>query len=394
VVQRGGESPHGIFPILLLIIQQIRMIDRKTRSDNGEPQPLNCEKPIESHPNPGPLHRQLLSPLLTFQTSMTTFSKGPLQQFIKGTSYDTHRDQLHQPQASTSSSSSSFRQQSSTTTGEDEFGSFASQPIDYTYSYQPLLDGRSYRGRDQLAEQETSRGESQDGAEINALLGGGSSLHDEVDGDWESELFATHQKNHEQDSTLPLDPLLPSQSPHDLKGKGREMHQAGDLSPTSANLLSSLSSLDLSTLAYLRNILSLPPDQAIQRYFETTESYTEDVWGVTSKIPKEVKEVFENSQGKAEEENGREKAVRRLGMLMKQLRLDDTVASSLAIPTSIGAVNVGERMRERGLEGERIESKSQAELDREEWAREWAEYPIAAAHVRSPPKEHFKVSRY
>jgi len=172
------------------------------------------------------------------------------------------------------------------------------------------------------------------------------------------------------------------------------MHQAGDLSPTSANLLSSLSSLDLSTLAYLRNILSLPPDQAIQRYFETTESYTEDVWGVTSKIPKEVKEVFENSQGKAEEENGREKAVRRLGMLMKQLRLDDTVASSLAIPTSTGAVNVGERMRERGSEGERIESKSQAELDREEWAREWAEYPIAAAHVRSPPKEHFKVSRY
>jgi len=381
---------------LLLLIQQIRMIDRKTRSDNGEPQPLNCETNRIASKSWSISTDNSFLLCLAFKASMTTFSKGPLQQFIKGTSYDTHRDQLHQPQASTStsSSSSSFRQQSSTTTGENEFGSFASQPIYYTYSYQPLLDGRSYRGRDQLAEQETSRGESQDGAEINALLGGGSSLHDEVDGDWESELFATHQKNHEQDSTLPLDPLLPSQSPHDLKGKGKEMHQAGDLSPTSANLLSSLSSLDLSTLAYLRNILSLPPDQAIQRYFETTESYTEDVWGVTSKIPKEVKEVFENSQGKAEEENGREKAVRRLGMLMKQLRLDDTVASSLAIPTSTGAVNVGERMRERGSEGERIESKSQAELDREEWAREWAEYPIAAAHVRSPPKEHFKVSRY
>ena len=326
---------------------------------------------------------------------MTTFSKGPLQQFIKGTSYDTHRDQLHQPQASTSSSSS-FRQQSSSTstsTAEDEFGTFSSQPIDYTYSYQPLLDGRSYVGRESLAEEGSMRGESQDGAEINALLGGSTSLHDQVDGEWESELLASHQKNHEQDSLLPLDPILPSQQhTHDLKGKGKETHQRGDLSPPSANLLSSLSSLDLSTLAYLRNILSLPPDQAIQRYFETTESYTEDVWGVTKRLPREVKEVFEDAKGMREEENGREKAVRRLGMLIKQLKLDDPTAKTM-IAGSTREMTVGRGARERGLEGERIESKSQAELDREEWAKEWAEYPIAAAHVRSPPKEHFKVSR-
>ena len=372
-----------------MIVQQFLSGDRPDHPFRRALSPESTAKPHFSPPSSPPRAPAALL------RSMTTFSKGPLQQFVKGTPYDTHRDQLHQPQASTSSSSS-FRQQSSSTstsTAEDEFGSFSSQPIDYTYSYQPLLDGRSYVGRESLAEEGLTRGESQDGAEINALLGGSTSLHDQVDGEWESELFASHQKNHEQDSLLPLDPLLPSQQPaHDFKGKGKETHQSGDLSPTSTNLLSSLSSLDLSTLAYLRNILSLPPDQAIQRYFETTESYTEDVWGVTKRLPREVKEVFEGAKGMREEENGREKAVRRLGMLIKQLKLDDPTAKTM-IAGSTREMTVGRGARERGLEGERIESKSQAELDREEWAKEWAEYPIAAAHVRSPPKEHFKVSR-
>jgi len=237
----------------------------------------------------------------------------------------------------------------------------------------------------ELPEDSSWRGSAQDGLEIQSLLGQ-SSIVEGVDEDWEQELLAIQRKNHSVESTLPRDPLLSSSTSF---SRSQAQHLPGDLSPTSSELLSSLSSLDLSSLAYLKTLLSLPPEQAVQRYFDSTESnYTEDVWG----LPKEVKEVFERAKegtGK-EEENGKEKAVRRLGMLMKHLQLDGTASVvSEAVRDLKGKGRANEREELEAKEA----GKDPADLAREEWAKEWEEYPLAASHVRSPPRSYFEVRR-
>ncbi|GAA5883249.1 hypothetical protein JCM16303_007328 [Sporobolomyces ruberrimus] len=324
------------------------------------------------------------------------FSKGPIQQFIRGTSSTAHRDQLasEPPQASTSSS---FRQAAAASTVEDDFGSFLTDSSSSHIKERPYESSwNAARTRNEVAERggdQEWRGTKQDGFEIQELLGSDTTL-DDTEGDWERELLESQRRNHFVDSSLPLDPLLPSSSTSrlpDLEHSNLPQHLSGDLSPTSASLLSSLSSLDLSTLAYLRTLLSLPPEQAIQRYFDsTTSSYTEDVWG----LPRDVKEVFEKGRGadgNVEDENGREKAVRRLGMLMKHLQLADT--SSTPPPGQaifpIGATKGKGKASELG----NVEAvPDAADLARDQWAKDWEEYPLAASHVRSPPKSYFVKS--
>ncbi|GAA5955025.1 hypothetical protein JCM3765_003164 [Sporobolomyces pararoseus] len=318
---------------------------------------------------------------------------GPVSSLLRATHLDSlHHDQAT-PQASTSKAT--FRQTSSSTsqgTVEDEFGSFASSSNANRISERPFESSwRATNARDRLPEEasEQTRGSTSDGFEIQSLLGG-TSVNEEVDGDWERELFESQRLKHSQDSILPKDPPLPSSTSFARSQAQRDdshLHLPGDLSPTSSELLSSLSSLDLSSLEYLKTLLSLPPEEAVERYLDSQEaSYTDDVWG----LPKEVKEVFERAkEAGGDGETGREKAVRRLGMLMKHLQLD---ASSEGGPLTSGDLKGKGRAKQSETGSSTEKQLDAADLARAEWAKEWAEYPLAASHVRSPPRSHFEKS--
>ncbi|GAA5974666.1 hypothetical protein JCM5350_001238 [Sporobolomyces pararoseus] len=322
---------------------------------------------------------------------------GPVSSLLRATNSDSlHHDHAN-PQASTSSNNvSGFRQTSSSTSNgtiQDEFGSFASSSSANRITEQPFESSwRPTSDRNRLPEREEfdqTRGSGSDGFEVQSLLNG-TGFNEEVDGDWERELLESQRLKHSQDSFLPKDPPLPSSTSFARSQAQRvdsSSHLSGDLSPTSSELLSSLSSLDLSSLEYLKSLLSLPPEQAVQRYLDSQETnYTEDVWG----LPKEVKEVFERAkQAEGDGENGREKAVRRLGMLMKHLQLG--TSSEREADTSVDLKGKG-RANETGLKSSTEKPLNAADLARAEWTKEWAEYPLAASHVRSPPRSYFEKS--
>ncbi|GAA5893321.1 uncharacterized protein JCM6883_007632 [Sporobolomyces salmoneus] len=317
------------------------------------------------------------------------FSKGaggPVSSLLKATTSDSvSRDHSEVPHASTSTSTS-FRQSSNTTsTAQDEFGSFAANTSSNGFKERPYS---STWDRQRETEEIAGKHKSRDGLDIQALLNGSSSsrtLVEETDADWEQEMFESQRKNHDNDSSLPRDPLLPSSTSF---SRSQEHHLSGDLSPTSSELLSSLSSLDLSSLAYLKTLLSLPPEQAVQRYIESTESnYSDDVWG----LPKGVREVFEKAKDNGTaEENGKEKAVRRLGMLMKHLQ----IGGGEQVGTRLEDVKGSGKGKAKEADYATVppQANKSAERARAEWAKEWEEYPIAASHVRSPPRSHFEKS--
>ncbi|GAA5927814.1 uncharacterized protein JCM15063_006001 [Sporobolomyces koalae] len=318
-------------------------------------------------------------------------SKGPVQEFLKTTAGPSvHKDQVSQPQYSTPNEA--FRQvNAATTTGEDEFGSFADH-TPHRLLVQPLRsrEEQATSSGNKIADHNVQewRNHEQDGAEVQALLASGSGSGWGQNDDWEAELFERQQRNQQLDRSLPVDPLLPESSRSSGGSKG-EQHLAGDLSPTSNELLSSLSSLDLSSLAYLRTLLSLPPEEAIQRYLATSDTYSDDVWGV----PTKVREVFEQAQDRTQED-GREKAVRRLALLMQHLKLDATNGAGADFaPSQSSSTRAAEKGKGKALVSEQG-GASAADLARQEWAREWAEYPLAAAHVRSPPQSHFEASSF
>ncbi|GAA5839467.1 hypothetical protein JCM3766R1_003554 [Sporobolomyces carnicolor] len=313
---------------------------------------------------------------------------GPLANLIKTATSDSVSRDHTTPQASTSRAESSFRQStpaSDPTTLGDEFGSFASPSSSHAFRERPYASSwdsrqppRDLAGPEALS----SRYGQQDGFEIQELLAG-STLVEKTDADWERELFESQRRSHDVDSSLPRDPRLASSTSF---ARSQAQHIPGDLSPTSSELLSSLSSLDLSSLAYLQTLLSLPPEQAVQRYFEATDSsYTDDVWG----IPQGVRDEFDRFKNAGEavknlDENGKKKAVRRLGMLMQHLELVEkghTVAQ--------GDV----KGKGKALDGSRtITTGDVAEKARRDWAADWEEYPLAASHVRSPPRQYFENS--
>ncbi|GAA5851928.1 hypothetical protein JCM9279_007027 [Rhodotorula babjevae] len=165
------------------------------------------------------------------------------------------------------------------------------------------------------------RSPAHDGAELASLIGGGG-LVDAVDGEWEHELLARQHEpwRVELESRMPLDPFAASSG---AKGKGRATEadpaqRAGDMSPTSSELLSSLSSLDLADKAYLRCLLAQDPAAAFDDYF-SRGSYTDDVYGLPPAVQRMLdKAAQRDDQGGVEE--GRKKAVRRLGMVLRHMQ--------------------------------------------------------------------------
>ncbi|BGP38972.1 hypothetical protein JCM10449v2_002910 [Rhodotorula kratochvilovae] len=176
---------------------------------------------------------------------------------------------------------------------------------------------------------DTARIAAHDGAELAGLLSGGGLL-DAVDGDWEEELLARQSEawRVEMETAMPQDPFASTAARTDTKGKGRageDAVRAGDMSPTSSELLSSLSSLDLADKAYLRTLLSQDPATAFDDYF-SRGSYTDDVYG----LPSGVQRLFEKAAQADERvgiEEGRKKALRRLGMVLRHMQASDPVGA-------------------------------------------------------------------
>lgn len=227
----------------------------------------------------------------------------------------------HLARASSSSGSTSFRTDASSTPkhAESAFAAFTGG-----------ANGQTALERDGRSElvAESTRNASHDGFEINALLAGNGLVTDAVDGDWERELMEEQARpwRVEMETTMPTDPFASPAAASASRsarldaheGKGKEKARAGDMSPTSEELLSSLSSLDLADKAYLRSLLSLSPDDAFQDYLARS-SYADDVYG----LPQGVKRLFEKAAREEEGvhgEEGRTKALRRLDMVLQHLR--------------------------------------------------------------------------
>ncbi|KPV77343.1 uncharacterized protein RHOBADRAFT_51216 [Rhodotorula graminis WP1] len=239
--------------------------------------------------------------------------------------------------ASPGSSSTSFRQDASssstTTTAPFDFDAFreaqgaqlGDRHLDRAWAGaapSPAPDTAAYPAR---AVEE--RGSAQDGAELASLIGGGG-LVDAVDGEWEGELLARQHEpwRVELESRMPLDPFAASSSlSSSAKGKGRaseaepaQAQRAGDMSPTSSELLSSLSSLDLADKAYLRTLLAQDAPTVFDDYF-SRGSYTDDVYG----LPPAVQRMLDKAAQRDDQvgvEEGRKKAVRRLGMVLRHMQ--------------------------------------------------------------------------
>ncbi|KAK4334241.1 Fibrocystin-L-like protein [Rhodotorula toruloides] len=236
-------------------------------------------------------------------------------------------DHAHLDHLAPSTSSSSFP------SGSTSFRSDASPPAAHAESDFAAFTGGSsgLNGLERSWKEErretATRNASRDGFEINALLVGNELVTDAVDGDWERDLKEEQARpwRVEMETTMPSDPFassaaLASRSARldALEGKGKGKARAGDMSPTSADLLSSLSSLDLADKAYLRSLLSLSPDEAFQDYLSRS-SYADDVYG----LPQGVKRLFEKAAREEEGvqgEEGRTKALRRLDMVLQHLR--------------------------------------------------------------------------
>ncbi|GAA5821902.1 hypothetical protein JCM11251_004770 [Rhodosporidiobolus azoricus] len=270
------------------------------------------------------------------------YSKGlpqPVHQLAQGSQHTLHRD--YSLPATSSHSTAAFRSDASSSS--DEFGSFAAQSH-YSSLPAPSLPGvfnvawpsARLAGGGGTSTISTTRNSSHDGAEVAAFLSDASvSMFDAIDGHWERELFEKQNEpwRKEMEEATPADPFASATAratrdalADSVKGKGKAVFEAGmkgDMSPTSSELLSSLSSLDLSSRAYLRTLVSLPPDLALEDYF-AHGLYTDDVYG----LPDGVKRLFEKvgagkQDGADKVEEGRMKAVRRLGMVMQHLRASE-----------------------------------------------------------------------
>lgn len=253
-----------------------------------------------------------------------------LRHLVQGSPHDIHRD-LSAPSSSrdlSAEANASFR---STTTRnwpsagggtDDDFGRFMAGTLP-----PPAAVGTSTSAGLHWNEQ------PRDGAAVLAMLGGDntSSMVNAVDGDWESELREAQSRRGEADlPSLTQDPKATRRrpSPH----LHAESHiSSGDMSPTSASLLSQLSSLDLASRNYLETLLSLPPDQAFDDYLSQA-SYTEDVWGPPKGASRLIDRIRDGTSAAVtdSEEEGRQKAVRRLGMILRHVALAQEESASSA----------------------------------------------------------------
>ncbi|GJN89842.1 hypothetical protein Rhopal_002831-T1 [Rhodotorula paludigena] len=245
----------------------------------------------------------------------------------------------------------------------------------------------------------STRSAAHDGAELSALLAG-ADLVDAVDGDWERELREKQSDpwRIEHEATLPLDPFASSAARRDTKGKGKEREiddaaasegqlrgvaRAGDMSPTSTELLSSLSSLDLADRAYLRTLVSLDPRTAVEDYF-SRGSYSDDVWG----LPPGVRRLFEKAtasqegQGETSVEEGRRRAVRRLGMVFRHMQAAEQAGATLQ--TAAPATQVGQ-----GQDAVMRDQQAQGQSHSAAYALNHTQHMTASSQFSVHPASHF-----
>lgn len=267
---------------------------------------------------------------------------------------EAHRDSKHLLSSSSdsppfSTSNYSFRSSaaSSSSDHDPEFAQFASSS---SSQYSPLVPSFTSSATPWALFPDGQRRSqppihSQDGSDVLALLSTSNSfLSDAIDGDWEATLFADRGAQSwrtQQEEARPIDPLPLLDSDYirtgngDGKGKGKA--RAGSVSPVSAELISSLSHLDLASRTYLQSFLALPTDESVAQYLKQG-SYTEDVYG----LPDGLRRLFEKAQseegreGLQPTEEGKKKALRRLQMVMRHFMISNSQPSpsSTTFPTA------------------------------------------------------------
>jgi len=291
----------------------------------------------------------------------TTFSKGlpsSVQHLVH--SGDRLADvPLHPHSSASSGSASSFRHDASSSASSSalpfDFDAFreaqgaqlGDRHLDRAWAG-AASDTAAASSAHHLAHNGLERDAAYDGAELSSLLGGGG-LVDAVDGEWESELLARQHEpwRVELETRMPLDPFAASSS---AKGKGRASEagpaqRAGDMSPTSSELLSSLSSLDLADKAYLRTLLAQDPTTAFDDYF-ARGSYTDDVYGLPPAVQRMLDKAAQRDDRVGVEE-GRKKAVRRLGMVLRHMQqaaagpVEAAQRQTAGLSSSVGAGLLG-----------------------------------------------------
>ena len=209
-----------------------------------------------------------------------------------------------------------------------------------------------------------------DGEDVMALLGSGE-VGEGVYGDWEQVLMEDQYRKREMNDSKPLDPAATT--------TGNAGQLAEHESTTSdEQLISSLSSLDLSARSYLRTLLALPVETSIIDYLQQNR-YTDDVYA----LPKEVRSVLEEAEqlpGVSAEE-GRVRAVRRLEKVLQHLSLTEEALATTLPPTSTFPLAVAQPL----IPPPTIQRTSQAPstipppTQRPEWTGDFSS--IAAQHT-------------
>lgn len=165
-----------------------------------------------------------------------------------------------------------------------------------------------------------------DGGDVMALLSSGG-VGEGVYGDWEQVLQADQYRKREINDARPLDPPATTFNSTRNVSSGEAQLANHDSTTTDEELISSLSSLDLSARSYLRTLLALPAETSIMDYLHQNR-YTEDVYA----LPKEVRKVLEEAEQQpgVSAEAGRAKAVRRLEMVLQHLSInEESLAATL-----------------------------------------------------------------
>lgn len=350
-----------------------------------------------------------------------TSSKGlpsALHHFAHGTPFDLHRDLAPSSSRDQSSSASgSFRQRNWPAPSggtDDDFGRFsAAQSTPWSTHGRAPAEGWA----SSMVGGEGS--ERRDGEDVMALLGS-SSVSEQVDSDWEAELMEDQQKRAAHDLRMPSDPFASARAlairtareegessrSASYKGKGpahdmpmdagRPQTTSGDLSPVSSELISSLSSLDLNSRTYLKSLLSLPPDEALEDYF-TRGTYSDDVYG----LPADVQQLFEKAQAGGESrEEGRAKAVRRLGMVMKHLWNEEGGASQAFTASADWSTEAwsmkqraGDVVLSQGQKGKEQTAEEQTSRDAQQQDGRQIQSPYLQAHQQQMQHQHLVASQ-
>lgn len=241
-----------------------------------------------------------------------------LQQLIRGTPHETHRDRTYFSQEY--SRPTTFRNAPDQAGTDDDFGRFASgSGSNQGHAGSSRESGTIYSTPLASTYNSTfSYPPDTSEADPNSILNllNSKGFTSAVQGSWEEDLLVDQAIPWKQDSQphQTTDPLS-------LKGKGR-----ADVSEEEI-ILSSLSSLQIKDITYLQTLLSLPESDSIQDYLKQG-SYSQDIYGVQNTVRTLLREV---ESGGNEMEEGRVKAVRRLGLVMKHLwgeNLDQVQTSS------------------------------------------------------------------